>query len=231
MKSQPVPIGKSGRVLTSEAGTGYQPGMLLQVNPDHPQPRKIGQAVDILRRGGVIIYPTDTFYGIGCDLMNKKAIERIYQIKRRPKTKPFSFICADLKDISRWAIVTNYAYKTMRRLLPGPYTFILKGTRLVPKMMLSNRKQVGIRVPASPVALSLAEALGNPIISTSAGLEDQDILADAGLIHDELGRLVDLVLDGGPQSMEPSSVISLVDDVPEIIRRGKGDVSIFEEAA
>ncbi|MBW2618495.1 MAG: threonylcarbamoyl-AMP synthase [Deltaproteobacteria bacterium] len=201
--------------------------MLLDVNPNHPQPRKIGQAVEVLRAGGVIIYPTDTFYGIGCDLFNKKAIERIYQIKRRPKTKPFSFICADLKDIAQYAIVSNYAYKTMRRFLPGPYTFVLKGTKQVPRMMLNNRKMVGIRVPDDSVALSLVAALGHPIISTSATIDSEDIISDASLLADHLGHSVDLVVDGGPRGFEPSSVISLIDDQPVVLRQGKGEVSFF----
>jgi len=203
--------------------------MLLSVNPLHPQPRRIDRAVEILAAGGVIIYPTDTFYGIGCELFNKKAIDRVYSIKRRPKTQPFSFICADLKHIAEYAILTNYAYKTMRRLLPGPYTFILKGTKVVPKLMLNKRKEVGIRVPDNPVALRLVQALGRPIISTSASLNGEAIVSDPGLLHDSLGHLVDLVLDGGPQGFEPSSVISLIDDRPEVIRAGKGDVTIFEE--
>lgn len=205
--------------------------MLLDVNPNHPQPRKIGQAVEVLRSGGVIIYPTDTFYGIGCDLFNKKAIERIYQIKRRPKTKPFSFICADLKDIAQYAIVSNYAYKTMRRFLPGPYTFVLKGTKQVPRMMLSNRKMVGIRVPDDPIALSLVAALGHPIISTSATIAPEDIISNASLLADALGHSVDLVVDGGPRGFEPSSVISLTDDQPVVLRQGKGEVSFFGEEA
>jgi len=205
--------------------------MLLEVNPDHPQPRKIGQAVDVLRAGGVIIYPTDTFYGIGCDLFNKKAIERIYQIKRRPKTKPFSFICADLKGIAQYAIVSNYAYKTMRRCLPGPYTFVLKGTKQVPRMMLNNRKMVGIRVPEDPIALSLVAALGHPVISTSATIVPEEILSDASLLADRLGHQVDLVIDGGPRGFEPSSVISLIDDQPEVLRQGKGEVSFFGQEA
>ena len=205
--------------------------MLLEVNPDHPQPRKIGQAVEVLRAGGVIIYPTDTFYGIGCDLFNKKAIERIYQIKRRPKTKPFSFICADLKDIAQYAIVSNYAYKTMRRFLPGPYTFILKGTKQVPRMMLSNRNTVGIRVPDDLIALNLVAALGHPIISTSATIAPEDILSNASLLADALGVAVDLVVDGGPRGFEPSSVISLIDDQPVVLRQGKGEVSLFGEEA
>ncbi len=203
--------------------------MLLSINAGHPQPRKINQAVDVLRRGGVIIYPTDTFYGIGCDLFNKKAIERVYQVKRRPKAKPFSFICADLKDIAQYAIVSNYAYKTMRRLLPGPYTFVLKGTKLVPRIMLDNRKNVGIRVPDNAIALALVRALGHPVISTSASHEEGEPPADPGLLHDSLGHLVDLIIDGGPQSHEPSSVISLIEDEPVILREGKGPVDIFRE--
>lgn len=202
--------------------------MLLSINPDHPQPRKIAKAVEILDRGGVIVYPTDTFYGIGCDLLNKKAINRVYQIKRRPKTQPFSFICPDLTEISRYAIVSNYIYKTMRRLLPGPYTFILRGTKAVPKFMLTKRKEVGIRVPDNEIALGLVKELGRPIISTSASLDEEDLPADPGLLKERLGHLVDLVIDGGPQGFEPSSVISLINDAPEILRRGKGDVEIFE---
>lgn len=205
--------------------------MLLDINSVHPQPRKIGQAVEVLRAGGVIVYPTDTFYGIGADLFNKKAIERIYQIKRRPKTKPFSFICADLKDIAQYAIVSNYAYKTMRRYLPGPYTFILKGTKQVPRMMLSNRNTVGIRVPQDPIALSLVAALGHPIISTSATIVPGEILSEASLLAESLGNQVDLVIDGGPRGFEPSSVISLIDDQPVVLRQGKGEVSLFGREA
>ena len=142
--------------------------MLLEINPQNPQQRKINQAVQVLNRGGVIAYPTDTIYGIGCDIMNKKAIERVYQIKRWPKNKPFSFLCSDLKNISQYAKVSNYAYKTMKRLLPGPYTFILEGSKQVPKMMLTKRKTAGIRVPDNAICLSLVHAMGNPLLSTTA---------------------------------------------------------------
>ena len=117
--------------------------MLIQINPKNPQPRLISQAVDVLKSGGIIAYPTDTIYGIGCDIMNKKAIEKIYRLKQRGKNKPFSFVCSDLKHISDYAKVSNYAYKTMKRLLPGPYTFILEGSRMVPKIMLTKRKTAG----------------------------------------------------------------------------------------
>lgn len=201
--------------------------MLIHINPDNPQPRLIAQAVAVLRNGGVIAYPTDTIYGIGCDIMNKKAIEKIYHIKRRERNQPFSFICSDLKHISDYAKVSNYAYKTMKRLLPGPYTFVLEGSRLVPKIMLTRRKTAGIRVPNHEICLSLVRELGNPIISTSAGTPDGESFLDPSLLHDHYGANLDLVIDGGPASGSPSSVISLIDDTPEIIREGLGDVSSF----
>jgi tRNA threonylcarbamoyl adenosine modification protein (Sua5/YciO/YrdC/YwlC family) len=202
--------------------------MLIQINPKNPQGRLIANVVDTLKKGGIIAYPTDTYYGIGCDIMNKKAIEKIYQLKQRNKTKPFSFICADLKDISHYAKVSNYAYKTMRRLLPGPYTFVLAGSKLVPKIMLTKRKTAGIRVPDNTICLSIVEALGNPIITTSATKPDGTIFYDPSLIHDYFQARIDIVIDGGPVPGNPSSVISLIDDIPEIFRRGSGDVSIFE---
>jgi tRNA threonylcarbamoyl adenosine modification protein (Sua5/YciO/YrdC/YwlC family) len=202
--------------------------MLLHINPDNPQPRLINQVVQILQRGGIIAYPTDTYYGIGCDILNKKAIERIYQLRQRNKNKPFSFICSSLKNISDYAKVTNYAYKNMRRLLPGPYTFVLAGSRLVPKIMLTKRKTAGIRVPDNLICMALVEGLGNPIISTSAKAPDGTIFYDASLIHEHFGNRLDAVIDGGFVQGNPSSVISIIDDIPEIIREGVGDVSIFK---
>jgi tRNA threonylcarbamoyl adenosine modification protein (Sua5/YciO/YrdC/YwlC family) len=202
--------------------------MLVEINPVNPQPRLIKIAVDALQKGGIIAYPTDTFYGIGCDIMNKKTIEKVYQIKNRPKNKPFSFICSSLKNISDYAKVSNYAYKTMRRLLPGPYTFILEGSKLVPQMMLTKRKTAGIRVPDNRICLELVEKLGHPILSTSATAPDGSVIHDPSLIHDRFGTRIDLVIDGGPVSGIPSSVISLIDDEPEILRTGLGDISIFE---
>jgi tRNA threonylcarbamoyl adenosine modification protein (Sua5/YciO/YrdC/YwlC family) len=201
--------------------------MLFSINPETPQQRLILQVVDILKKGGLIAYPTDTYYGIGCDIMNKRAIEKIYQLKQRNRNQPFSFICADLKNISRYAKVSNYAYKTMRRLLPGPYTFILTGSKLVPKIMLTKRKTAGIRVPANNICHELVEGLGNPIISTSATLPDGEVFHDASLIHDHFGTRLDAVIDGGPVAAMPSSVVSLEDDIPEIIREGLGDVSLL----
>ncbi len=201
--------------------------MLVKINPLNPQPRHIDRAVAILQDGGIIIYPTDTFYGIGCDIFNKKAIERIYQLKKRPKDKPFSFICSSLTDIAQYAQVGNYAYKTMKRLLPGPYTFLLEGSRLVPKIMLTKRRVVGIRVPDHQIALAIVAKLGHPIVSTSATTPEGEVLTDPELIQERLGKEVDLVIDAGPLGFEPSSVVSLIEDTPEIVRKGKGDVSEF----
>jgi tRNA threonylcarbamoyl adenosine modification protein (Sua5/YciO/YrdC/YwlC family) len=201
--------------------------MILEINPHNPQKRLIRRAVEILLNGGVIAYPTDTYYGIGCDIFNKNAIARVYQLKRRPKHKPFSFICSDFKNISQYAQVTNYAFKTMKRLLPGPYTFILQGSRLVPKIMLTRRKTAGIRVPDHAICLAIVEELGHPVLSTSATGPDGIILESLIEIEDRLGHALDLIIDGGPVPSKPSSVVSLIDDNPEIIREGQGDVSIF----
>ena len=200
---------------------------MLSINSQNPQMRLIRKAVDILLQGGIIIYPTDTVYGLGCDLSNKKGIERIYELKRRNRKQPLSFICSDLKHISQYAKVTDYAYKTMKRLLPGPYTFILEASRLVPKIILPKRSTTGIRVPDNQICLDLIKELGQPIISTSVKTEDGEDLGTPYEIEERFGRMVDLIIDGGIIIPEPSSVISLVDDNIEIIRNGKGDVSAF----
>jgi tRNA threonylcarbamoyl adenosine modification protein (Sua5/YciO/YrdC/YwlC family) len=202
--------------------------MLLKINSDNPQERQISRVVDIIKKGGIVAYPTDTFYGIGCDIMNKRAIERVYAIKQRNKNKPFSFICPDLKDISQYAKVSNFAYRNMKRLLPGPYTFVLSGSKLVPKMMLTKRKTAGIRVPDNKIALALTCELGHPILSTSATRPDGQVFQDPSLLHDYFVNTIDVVIDGGPVPGFPSSVISLIDDIPEIIRYGAGDVDVFE---
>ena len=193
--------------------------MILSVNPDNPQQRLIQRIADQLDAGGIIAYPTDTFYGIGCDLNNKKGIQLIYKLKNRPLKKPFSLVCDSLKEINQYAVVSNYAYKTMKRLLPGPYTFILKGTRLVPKIMLTKRKTVGIRVPKNQICLNITATLGRPIISTSAGYDDPQSIKEAYAPH------LNIIVDGGIYYQNPSSVISLINDAPEIIREGKGDIS------
>jgi len=202
--------------------------MLMKINPQNPQKRLINKVAEVLKSGGIIAYPTDTFYGIGCDIMNKKAIEKIYHLTKRNRNKPFSFICSGLKNISHYAKVSNYAYKTMKRLLPGPYTFVLEGSNLVPKIMLTKRRTAGIRVPDHPICIALVEELGNPIISTSAKSPGNMIFDDPSLIHDHYKSNVDLVIDGGAVPGKPSSVISLINDNPEVIREGLGDVSLFQ---
>jgi tRNA threonylcarbamoyl adenosine modification protein (Sua5/YciO/YrdC/YwlC family) len=201
--------------------------MIVKINPQNPQERLLRQAVEVLTGGGIIAYPTDTCYAIGCDLYNTKGIAKIYQLKRRPLGKPFSFICADLKNISEYALVGNYAYKTMKRLLPGPYTFILEASRLVPKILQTKRHTVGIRVPDHPICQGLLKLLGHPIISTSANLPDSPVLSDPEDIAEQFKPHLSLVIDAGIILPAPSSVISMIDDAPEVIREGKGDVSSF----
>jgi len=201
---------------------------LLEINPHNPQPRLIAQVVDVLQRGGVICYPTDTMYGLGCDIFNQKAVKRIFQLKNRPKNKPFSFMCSDLQNISLYSHVGNTAYRLMRKCLPGPYTFVLSGTKLVPKIMLTKQKTVGIRVPDHPITLALIEGLGNPILNTTAVLDrDKEPPLDGFDVNDIFCNQVDLVIDGGHIVPSPSTVVSLINDVPEVLREGKGDPSLF----
>lgn len=201
--------------------------MIITINPKNPQPRLIRKVVEILEKGGLIGYPTDTIYGIGCDLFRPEAIRRIHTLKKMESKKPLSFICANLKDISLYAYVSDYAYKVMKRLLPGPYTFILKATKLVPKIAMTKQKTVGIRVPDNKICLALVQALGHPIISTSVYKPDETLYNDPREIEDRFGKQLDLVIDGGIILPEHSSIIDLTDEVPKVIRKGKGDVSLF----
>lgn len=197
---------------------------IIEVNAEHPQPRHVQRAVEVLSSGGLIAYPTDTYYGLGCDLGSKKAIERLYQLKGRDKKKPLSFLCPDLSDVAKYAHVSNFAYRTMKSLTPGAFTFILEATRLVPEAMMSKQKQVGIRVPDSELARALAAALGRPIVTTSATDAEGEPLIDARDIKDALGHGLELILDGGVRLMEPSTVVSLIDDQLEVLRQGKGQL-------
>jgi tRNA threonylcarbamoyl adenosine modification protein (Sua5/YciO/YrdC/YwlC family) len=202
--------------------------MLLEINPINPQLRLIEQVVKVLKNGGIICYPTDTGYGIGCDLFNQKAIKQLVQLKKKPKHKPFSFMCSDLTDISQYAHVSNTAYRLLKKNLPGPYTFVLPGTKLVPKIMATKQKTVGIRVPAHPISQLLLKTLGNPIVNTSVQLDDDETnLAEPFAIEEYLGNRIELIVDGGPIFPDPSSVIDLTGDYPEILRIGKGDVNPF----
>jgi tRNA threonylcarbamoyl adenosine modification protein (Sua5/YciO/YrdC/YwlC family) len=195
---------------------------ILEVDPVHPSPRHVERAVELLGRGAVIAYPTDTYYGLGCDLFSKKAIEKLYALKDRNRKKPLSFLVPDLSDVAKYALVSNFAYRTMKSLTPGPFTFILPATRQVPEMMQTKQKQVGIRVPDAPLARALAAGLGHPLVTTSATNREGEPLIDPKDIKELLGHGLDLILDGGVLPAEPSTVLSLIGDELEVLREGKG---------
>jgi tRNA threonylcarbamoyl adenosine modification protein (Sua5/YciO/YrdC/YwlC family) len=202
--------------------------MLISINQDNPQPRHIRQIAEKIRNGAVICYPTDTVYGIGCDIFNQKAIKKIFQIKKRAKHKPFSFMCSSLKNVNDYGHVSNMAYRIMKKALPGPFTFVLSASKLVPKIMITKQKTVGIRVPDNNICLALIEELGNPILTTSAILDKEGApLSEAYEFDELLGNMVDLVIDGGMVFPDPSTIISFTGDEPEILRQGKGDASQF----
>ena len=202
--------------------------MIVEINPYNPQLRLIRRVVDQINQGAVICYPTDTGYGIGCDIFNPKAIKRIVRLKKRPPNKPFSFMCYDLKNISQYAHVSNTAYRLLKKNLPGPYTFVLPGTKLVPKVMTTKQKTVGIRVPEHIICRSLLEELGSPIINTSIPVDDDSAPPTQAFEIDLLlNNHVDVIIDGGPVYPDPSSLIDLTGDRPEVLREGKGDVSPF----
>ncbi|MGB6034355.1 MAG: L-threonylcarbamoyladenylate synthase [Bacteroidota bacterium] len=204
--------------------------MILTIHPRNPEPRSIQRAAEILLAGGIVIYPTDTVYGIGCSVENKNAIERIYLIKKQRPDKPFSFVCSDLKNISEYARVNNAAFKTMKHLIPGPYTFILPAARMkrFPKILVSKRKTVGIRVPDSKTTLALVRELGHPILSTSVTNQEGELINDPEKIGDLFRDNVELILNGGVLVSEPSTVLDLTDETPRVVRRGAGDVSFLQ---
>ena len=199
--------------------------MLIAINPDNPQQRLIAQVADILRSGGVIAYPTDTTYGIGCSIFNKKGIEKIYQIKQREKKKPFSFICSSQAEVAKYAKVSNYSYKLMKRFLPGPYTFVMDATNIVPDLLLTKQKTVGIRMPDNLICAAIVSSLGAPLVTTSANFSGEEPIGDPRDIFNSLKNQLDVVVDGGLLSPDVSSVISLLQDRPTVLRKGVGDVS------
>ncbi len=200
--------------------------MRIEIHGNTINDRIVDQAVDILKNGGLIIYPTDTVYGLGCDITQKASIERIYRVKGMEKQKPLSFVCSDIKDISKYAKISTANYRDLRKYLPGPYTFILPGTREVPKALLSKQKTVGVRIPDHPLTLAIVKALGNPIISTSVNISAKSFASDPQEFSEYYEGQVDLILDSGPTWAELSSVIDMTDDdQPVVIREGQGDVS------
>jgi tRNA threonylcarbamoyl adenosine modification protein (Sua5/YciO/YrdC/YwlC family) len=200
--------------------------MLLPIQAEHPEPRKIRRAVDALEAGEVIGYPTDTVYGLGCDLMNKRAVDRLYSIKGMDKNHQLAFICPDLANIAQYAVVENHVYRVLRHFLPGPYCFILQATREVPKLVQSKRKTVGIRIPAHEVTRAITRELGRPLISTTAQREGEDPHVDAREI-DLAFRGLGMVLDAGGGGLVPTTVIDLTQTPPVIVREGAGSIDQF----
>jgi tRNA threonylcarbamoyl adenosine modification protein (Sua5/YciO/YrdC/YwlC family) len=198
--------------------------VLLSINATHPEPRKVQRIVQILNQGGVIAYPTDTVFGLGCDLMNKAAIDRLYQIKGMSRDQALAFICPDLGDIAKYAVVENATYRVLKRFLPGPYCFILQATREVPKMVQTKQKTVGIRVPAHPVTAAIVRELGRPLISTTAGRHGEPALVDPWEIDQTFSGL-DLVIDAGDAGGEmPTTVVDLSQGDVRIVREGAGPI-------
>ena len=199
--------------------------MLIHLHPDNPQPRNIKTVVDCLKSGGVIIYPTDTIYGIGCDIYNPQAVERICKIKNiLPKNANFSFICRDLSHLSDYARnIGTPTFRILKKALPGPYTFILEATKEVPKLLKTKKDTVGIRVPDHVICQTIIQELGHPIMSASLPMdEDVEYFTDPEIIHDIFGNQVDLVIDSGIGNMVGSTVIDCTKDAPELIREGAG---------
>ena len=201
-------------------------GTVFHTNPINPQQRHILGVVKALENGNLIAYPTDTTYGIGCDLLNKRGIEKIYTLKKRDRRKPVSILCADLKQLSQYGVVSNSAYRVMRRYLPGPYTFILPATPLVPKIMLTHQKTVGVRIPDSQIIREIINNFGRPMINTSIRLEDGTTLNDPDDIEKYFRGKIDIII-AGPCSGEPSSIVDFTNEEPTIIRVGHGDLSFM----
>lgn len=197
---------------------------LVQIDPDHPTPRRIAQAVALLANEGIVVYPTDTSYGIGCDLLSKKAIDRLYGIRARDPRRPMTFLCANLSQAAQYAQITDQVYRLVRRLTPGPYTLILKATREVPKVVTTKQKTVGVRIPDGAVVQALLEGLGRPILNTTANDPDGQLIVDPREIRDAYGETVDLILDPGLNLLDVSTVLDLTGDEPVVVREGKGPV-------
>lgn len=200
---------------------------LQSINPDKPNPRLIKHAVEILQRGGVIVYPTDTIYGLGADLFNKNAMKKISRIKDVTGGKLLTFICPDLQDISSWAYLDNPAFRIMRRVTPGKYTFVLNASRELPKTLFQKRRTVGIRIPDAPVALALARELGRPLLSTSVPAVEGEFCTDPREIAAAFRHDIDLILDAGIMANEPSTIVDLSGGEPVILRQGAGELELL----
>lgn len=204
--------------------------LFLSIHPQNPQPRLVAQAVEALRAGGVMIYPTDSAYALGCRIGDKTALDRIRAIRRLDERHNFTLVCRDLSELSTYAVVDNVNYRLLRAYTPGPYTFILRATPEVPRrLMHPRRKTIGMRVPDNPIALALLEALDEPIMSVTLVLPGEDLpLTDPEDMRDRIGHAVDVIIDGGGCGLEPTSVVDLAGPNPVVLRRGKGEVGAFE---
>lgn len=199
--------------------------MLIHIHPKDPQPRLLRQVAEVLRNGGVIIYPTDTIYGLGCDIQQQKAVERICRIKGvDPQKAQLSFVCHDLSHLSNYAKQLNTSvYRSLKQHLPGPYTFILGASKSVPRLLKTKKDTVGIRVPDNAIARCIVQELGNPILSASLPGDYVEEYTDPEIIEEKFGKLVDLVIDGGIGGMIPSTIIDYTSDTPELVRMGAGE--------
>jgi tRNA threonylcarbamoyl adenosine modification protein (Sua5/YciO/YrdC/YwlC family) len=200
---------------------------IIEIDADHPGLRLVKRAVDILKDGGVISYPTDTIYGLGANIEIKSAVERIYKIKKISNYKLLSFICLDIRDISNYAYISNPSYKIMKRCLPGPFTFILPATSRTPKLLNQKRGTVGIRIPKNELCHQMVKLLGRPIISTSVPAGADEVLNDPLEIERRIGDQLDLILDGGLIISQPSTIVDLTGQEPVVVRKGKGDIDLI----
>ncbi|MEW5801932.1 MAG: L-threonylcarbamoyladenylate synthase [bacterium] len=203
--------------------------MIIEIHPKNPQSRLIKQAAQVIRDGNILLFPTDTKYDIGCDLFNKRAVERLYRIAHADKKKLFSVICTDFHELSKYAQISNLAYKIMRRLLPGPYTFILPGTRILPKITLTKRKTIGVRIPDNPILLELGKEYAGPILSAGLPGMEEDEPVDLWEVEKIFGHEIDMIIDGGAIFPRDSTIIELVNDQIEVVRQGVGDTSWIQQ--
>jgi len=203
---------------------------IINIHPENPQPRLVAAVVQIIRQGGLIAYPTDSSYAFGCHIGDKRAMDRIRRIRRTDKHHNFTLVCSDLSEISVYARVDNWAYRMLKSMTPGPYTFILQATREVPKRLQHPRRRtIGLRVPDHPLVREMLDLLGEPIMSSTLSLPGDELpMTDPEEILDRIGHQVDAVIDAGPVGIEPTSVIDFSSGTPEVLRVGRGDVSAFE---
>jgi tRNA threonylcarbamoyl adenosine modification protein (Sua5/YciO/YrdC/YwlC family) len=207
------------------------PTMLIRIHPDNPQPRNIKTVVETLQKGGIIIYPTDTIYGLGCDILNYKAIERICRIKQvDPQKAQLSFVCHDLSDLSKYTRpISTPLYRLLKSKLPGPYTFILPASKEVPNILQSKKNTIGLRIPDNLISRTIIEQLGRPILSASLPGEMVEEYTDPELMYENFSKLVDVVIDGGAGGMVPSTVIDCTEEPYQLIRQGLGEWEGLEE--